>query len=494
MAIHTITTDVTTSQTLSQDDTLYLLQGASIVSDVTHGIVTGTFADENTHLFINGSVFGAAAGIDLRSTTTGNSSTGFGEHTLIVGSTGSIVGAGGAGVDLLGQDNVVINHGSISSLEDSSAGVKTYGDGASIQNHGTIDGVHGILGLGDGDSSDIVNSGTISGRTTAIRFSGQSLNLFNTGLITVAKGSGGGDAIDILNSSSSPNYITNSGTIVGDISGPGDQSLSVYNSGDIFGAILMGEENDLYDGRGGSVTGPVYGEGGNDTYIIDDANIDLIEAANDGTDTVKSTVSYELTTFFEVLDLLGGDDLRGVGNSSNNTINGNIGDNDLFGGGGIDRLNGGQGDDNLRGQKGNDVLNGGDGNDLLVGHGGADKLNGGDGNDILIGGFGKDRLTGGADSDVFRFTKAVHSPNTAAADTITDFVQGEDLIDLAGLSADTLAFIGGGAFGGAGAGEVRVSLSGGNSLVRIDVDGDGAADARILVAGVTTLNADDFLL
>jgi len=491
---------VTTNQSVTQDvetnDTLYLASGIRIATSSGDGIETPTFTENTIRIMIEGSVLGAASGIDLESSTTGTS-TGFGNSTVQIGQDATVTGMSGPGLHMMGQNNSLINYGTLASLATSglTAGLWQNGDGASIQNHGNIGGNFGILLLGDGDSSDIVNTGTISGRTAAIRASGQSLNLVNSGTISVAVGEGGGDAIDILNSSSSPNYITNTGTIIGDISGALDQSLDLINTGTISGAVTMSFQNDLYDGRGGTLLGSVDGGGGNDTYIVDDATLDLREGVGGGTDTVQSTVSYKLLDFFENLGLLGADDLNGTGNGLDHVINGNSGDNKLAGGAGDDELTGNQGDDVLRGQQGKDDLSGGRGDDKLLGNGGADRLDGGDGNDILIGGAGKDRLTGGADNDVFRFVNAAFTPNSSGADTIRDFSQGEDLIDLSRMSADTFDFLGSGGFTSSGQAEVRiVSVSGGNSHVRIYVDGDGSADARIIINNLNTLAESDFLL
>ena len=78
----------------------------------------------------------------------------------------------------------------------------------------------------------------------------------------------------------------------------------------------------------------------------------------------------------------------------------------------------------LKGKIGNDTLIGGSGNDLLKGQGGSDVLFGGDGNDRLDGGQGDDTYEGGAGADRFIF-KRQHG-----TDRITDFTQGEDVIDL----------------------------------------------------------------
>jgi Ca2+-binding RTX toxin-like protein len=59
------------------------------------------------------------------------------------------------------------------------------------------------------------------------------------------------------------------------------------------------------------------------------------------------------------------------------------------------QLFGGAGNDTLTGGSGNDLLFGGAGNDTLLGKGGDDQLFGGDGNDTLIGGAGNDQMFGG---------------------------------------------------------------------------------------------------
>ena len=493
MAVITITANQTIRQLVDKDDILFLAAGVSIATTAQDGIETGGFDDDNVRLMIEGSVFGADAGIDLIGSTT-SVSTGFGNHSVHVGKTGSVTGAGKHGIEMLGQDNELVNDGSIVSLFDGGAALFQNGDDASIQNHGTMSGDFGLLLLGDGDSSDIVNTGVMSGRTAAIRASGQSINLVNTGTITVAKGSGGGEAIDILNGSSSPNYITNTGTIVGDISGALDQSLDLVNSGYINGLVELSNQADMFDGRGGTVNGAVAGLGGDDIYIVDDATITIWESAHGGTDTVRSSVDFRLAEFVEDLTLLGASDLSGTGNFGSNRIIGNDGDNRLNGGSGDDTLLGGVGDDDLRGGRHDDRLTGGEGNDILRGNGGADELNGGDGDDILIGGGGRDRLRGGEDSDVFRFNSAAQTPNTNRANFILDFTKGEDLVDLTRMSTDTLDFIGGAGFSGSGAGELRFTTNGSKTQVRIDVDGDGSADARIVFVGMTSVAESDFLL
>ena len=89
--------------------------------------------------------------------------------------------------------------------------------------------------------------------------------------------------------------------------------------------------------------------------------------------------------------------------------------------------------------------------------------------------------------------------STERAELITDFSHAQgDRIDLATIDAiagganDAFHLIAG-SFSGA-AGELRFSFSGGNTLIEVDVTGDGAADLAILVAGHISFTAADFVL
>ncbi|KUR70726.1 hypothetical protein AQZ52_12820 [Novosphingobium fuchskuhlense] len=115
------------------------------------------------------------------------------------------------------------------------------------------------------------------------------------------------------------------------------------------------------------------------------------------------------------------------GGAGNDTINGGLGNDRLTGGAGADELSGGNGNDTLTGDAGNDRLIGDAGGDLLTGGAGDDRLLGGDGADRLIGGAGRDTLTGGLGADKFRFDVL---EITAKRDTISDFVKGQDSIEL----------------------------------------------------------------
>lgn len=77
------------------------------------------------------------------------------------------------------------------------------------------------------------------------------------------------------------------------------------------------------------------------------------------------------------------------------------------------------------------------GNDILAGGAGNDTLEGNAGNDVLIGGVGADKLTGGAGNDRFVFTSSGDS-YAGSSDLITDFIWGEDKLDVAALGVTGL--------------------------------------------------------
>lgn len=160
---------------------------------------------------------------------------------------------------------------------------------------------------------------------------------------------------------------------------------------------------------------------------------------------------------------------------------------------GANWLNGQGGRDVLKGKGGADTIFGGGGKDKLYGDKGNDTLKGGGGADKLFGGAGKDKMFGGAGADTFVFKAASDSKNNSKADVIKDFESGVDHINLAAILTGA-TFIGSAGFAGAGPAEVRAVSSATETIVRIDVDGNGSADMKIILDGVTSVTVDDFIL
>lgn len=306
---------------------------------------------------------------------------------------------------------------------------------------------------------------------------------------------------------------------------------SINGTGNDLDNELTGNKaNNKLDGKGGADT--MAGGNGNDTYIVDDAGDTVTEAANKGTDTVQSSVTFILDENVENLILTGSDNLDGTGNDLDNKITGNNGNNILDGGEGADEMRGGKGDDLFKVEDSNDVvressnqgedtveswvsftlasnvenlilkgnkridgtgnkhdneLTGNDKNNELSGADGADTIDGGVGNDVLTGGKGADILTGGTGSDTFVYDSLSETGLDADRDTITDFVSGTDELDVRGLGSGWF-FKSGGSFSGT----AKEIIYAGN-LVQFDNNGDSVADASIELTGVSSIAESDFV-
>jgi len=155
------------------------------------------------------------------------------------------------------------------------------------------------------------------------------------------------------------------------------------------------------------------------------AGNDVLEGTS-GADTLSGGAGAD-----SLFGLQGADTL--FGGRGADLLEGNSGTDSLFGGAGRDVLNGGDGADVLSGGRGRDTLNGGNGNDFLDGGRGRDALNGGNGDDYLSGGNARDVLNGGSGNDVLVGGNAADRfvfTDTSGFDTITDFGNGNDVIDL----------------------------------------------------------------
>ncbi len=507
MAFEVISTDITATYNIDANDLVYLKQGASVL---TSGNSFSAQHDGVMSLSIQGEVASATTALTLGVTATDTS-----DMIVSIGETGSVSSLRGATAIFIRRDGAdIVNNGEITS---DYRGVYFYtgATSGSLRNTGLITTNSNAALIADGNFNAlsgtfaIENSGTIMGGTEGIYILYQSADIQNYGTIT------GEIAVKTNSNSASSNALNlnNMGDLFGrsgDAVVSGNAGDTVLNSGRIVGDVKLNAGNDTFDGRGGVVQGSVHGGLGDDLYIVDDSAISLTELAAQGTDTVRAATSWTLGDNFENLDLTGAGNIRGIGNGLANTITGNAGDNRLngkgdkdtlsggdgddliFGGAGRDTLNGDDGDDILRGGKSRDKLNGGTGNDVLYGGQADDRMFGDDGNDVLIGGLGADVMTGGNGKDVFVFNRKADSLRGSPSDSITDFVIGEDRIDLSGLHP-TLSYIGSGAFSGA-AGEVQVTLQGGGSLIKIDVDGDSSWDMKIVLDAVTGVSAADFIL
>ncbi len=494
MAFEVITTDQTTEYDIDNGDTVTLMPGVSLTYFLAGFRVRYGEPDiiDSVRLNVLGTVVSGRIGVDFFWTTSGITNS-----AIVVGSSG-VIYAAEAGISTQdGGNNTVINNGTINfgtyGISVGHGGSET--TNAVIENHGSL--IAARVGENmpsagiefSGHDAVVVNTGLISGEVSAALVR---LGVYDGGTATLVNSG------DIIATNQTAVWFNTS------------ENGSFSNSGFVRGNVNFGSGDDYFDGRGGRVDGTVSGGDGNDTYIIDDATINLSESGGGGVDLVQSSVGWKLGAGFENLTLIGDGNIRGIGNGLKNTINGKDsnnrlrggagadtidggdGDDKIWGGTGADSLAGGTGDDIIRGGKFKDKLVGGDDDDVLYGNQHNDRLYGGDGNDRLVGGLGRDLLYGGQGEDVFVFSHKKHSLNSANADKIMDFVVGEDVIDLSGLAGDK-NYIGSAPFFRA-SGEVQVIASGGSTAVMVDLDGDGTADMKIIVEGVTGLSDADLLL
>ena len=431
----------------------------------------------------------------------------------------------------------VLNQGLLFGTND---GIALLGQGNNISNSGTIRGNDRGIQLGDLQSggtrtfTDTVhNTGVIEGMepgADGILVTMSGVDIFNSGTIITS----GIDAINILGQQSNfaVNMIVNSGLIATTGTGQAldlsnDRDL-ITNTGEIFGDVLLKDGDDVFDGSTGFVDGEIRGGGGKDIIssgtgddIVHGGSDDDIIRTGSGDDDIFGgegadqmfggdgidTANYQFSPTGVKVSLLngygkGGDaegdqlfDIENLtGSNAADRLTGDDNDNVLDGLSGSDLLFGMGGNDVLTGGSGNDTLNGGDGHDYLLGGSFDDVLIGGDGDDVLNGGTGRDVLFGGTGADIFEYLDLADSGVVPAnRDAIRDFEFGVDLIDLEAWGATSYSSTG---FTNT-AGEVTSSqFSGGTRThIEFDADGDGVADAAIVImnAGLN-LSADDFIL
>jgi len=385
---------------------------------------------------------------------------------MLTGNAGNNVLNGGAGADIMrggaGNDTYIVDNAGDQVIEDTGAGTDTVQSsvsftlGANVENL-TLTGSAAINATGN----DLAN--TLTGNAAN--------NVLNGGAgADIMRGGAGNDTYIVDNTGDQVVEAAGAGTDTVQSSvtytlGANVENLILTGTADINGTgntlanTLTGNagNNVLNGGAGADI---MRGGAGDDTYIVDNAGDQVVEVANAGTDTVRSSINYTLGANVENLLLTGTAAINGTGNTLANMITGNAANNVLIGGAGNDTLSGGAGNDTLRGNAGNDIL------------------------------------FGGAGRDTFVFDAALSA--TSNVDSIMDFNVTDDTIQLArsiftALPAGTLA-----------AGAFKIGTAATTAAHRIiydnvsgdllyDADGSGAAAATLfasLTPGLAVTNAD----
>ena len=400
----------------------------------------------------------------------------------IVGNSGDNVITVRGGADAvdggLGSDRLVVSYRNATNAitGDSTSNFTEAGTGRLVTiTDGTFEHFTVLTGSGadtitTGNGDDIIHGG--DGANTISAGQGANRIICGIGADTITALDGG----NIINGGDGTNTIT---------SGNGKDVIRAGIGADTIVAGAGADRIFIYGGADTSESGA-----GNDHLIVDYSA--MLTSVTGGVTSGNIAIGYT----GEIADSAGNS--IGFNGTENFTVTTGRGADDIKTGDGSDILSGGAGNDRLNGSGGNDVIDGGTGNDRVFGGNGSDTISGGQGNDVLTGGSGEDKMTGGAGADRFDFNALTESSISAATrDTITDFNQGVDLIDLASIDAidgaGSDAFIYGGAFA---AGHIEAVQVGANTLIRMNTDGDVQAESTILLINFTasTLTQADFVL
>ncbi len=431
--------------------------------------------------------------------------------------------------------------------------------GSQVIGGGTISGIEGVNWVEGSNYDDTVNLDGSYGFSLNVAFGmGGNDTLIGGYYTSVLDGGDGDDVVDgrgsqylqlVEGGAGDDTLYTNPNTF--SVASGGDGNDTIYSAGQTHGGngndtivlsfsyygthatgdagddVILGSEGGetLNGGTGADV---LSGGGGNDTYVIDDAKDEVIESAGGGTDGVLTSINYTLGKNIENAQATGSETVKLVGNSLDNTLDGNEASNILIGAAGNDILDGREGADTMNGGAGNDtyvidhlgdkigeganegtdqvlalvsytlaskvqvetitagwgasdltgneyaqtlqgnyfdtVLAGGGGNDTLIGGGGSDTLRGGTGDDVLIGGWG---------NDLFVFE------TKPGNDIILDFESGSDKIDLQAF--------------GITMNQVNVVTGAEATLLYVDSNSDGSSDFTITLSGVGVPDVGDYI-
>jgi Ca2+-binding RTX toxin-like protein len=439
-------------------DDIYIVDSITdIVTELTSGgtdtiqsSVTLTLAANFENLTLTGTAAINGTGNAVSNVLTGN-----GANNSLTGGAGNDTLDGGAGNDNLigglGDDIYIVDSVTDIVTENANAGTDTIQSSVTftlatnVENL-TLTGTAAINGTGNAANNVLTGNGadnTLDG--------GAGNDTLNGGEgVDVLIGGLGNDIYFVDDSSDSITENAAAGTDT--VNSTTDYALSenienliltgtaaINGTGNTANNTITGNAADnVLDGDAGIDT--LIGGLGSDTYFVDNSSDSITENANEGTDTVYTTINYTLSANIENLNLIG-TAANGTGNAGNNIITGNEINNTLNGGAGIDTLIGGDGNDIYVVDSTTDIITeeledgtdtiqssvtftlatapnvenltltgaapingtGNAGNNVITGNGANNSLNGGAGNDILTGGVGKDTLNGELGVDRFDY-------------------------------------------------------------------------------------------
>lgn len=332
-----------TAVTLAAEEDGYIMPGVLVASTTGMAVLGVGF---NHSLTVGGSIYAVTNGVLL-------GSNGLNDFAIKVNVLqGGSVFSHNYAVNVLAHDSHVVNYGLIAADYLGVVMTSTAGTGSDCLNFGDIQGAFfGVLRDSFTEFFRLKNFGTITGETGSF---------YSTGI--------------------NVDEVINRGTMVGD--------------------VVLGNGNDSYDGRGGTVTGIILGQGDNDIFICGLAE-----------ETIDGGLGIDTLDFSRVASV--------TLSLANDVVGTRTAEGDVY-----------TGIENVLGGRGNDKITGDTAANRLDGAAGDDRLDGGNGADRIIGGLGPDTLTGAAGQDHFIFNLLAE-----AGDVITDFAAANGSGDILELNA-----------------------------------------------------------